>query len=119
MQKQQAANTDQLKGPSKWCYHVLLCLLLAAFSTASYAASIPDSDKKLATQHNSDSTFVVNLSSSVFEVQTEEPELDKAIDALPPVSESASVIESQDSKKRAPKILAWGWHPVRGPPTHL
>lgn len=119
MQKQQAANTDQLNRPTKWCYHLLLCLLLVAFSSASYAASVSNGDKNLAAQHNSDSSFVINLSSSVMEVQTEEPELDKALNALPPVAENASVIESQDAKKRHPKVLPWGWHPVRGPPALL
>lgn len=119
MQKQQAANTNQLNGPAKWCYHVLLFLLLAAFSTASYAASVADGDKKLAAQHNSDSAFIVNLPSSAFEVQTEEPELDKAINALPPVFENPPVIATQDAKKSTPKTLPWGWYPVRGPPAHL
>ncbi len=114
MQKQQAANTNQLNGPAKWCYHVLLLLLLAAFSTASYAASVADGDKKLAAQHNSDSAFIVNLPSSAFEVQTEEPELDKAINALPPVFENPPVIATQDAKKRHSQNTTMGLVPGSG-----
>jgi len=118
MQKR-AVNTTELNWPAKWGYQVLLCLLLVAFSTSSYAASDENAEKHLTDQSTPDSVFVADLSSSVFEVQAEEPEFDKAIDVSSRVFQSVQPLVPPAQRKSKPKLTQWNWHLVRGPPAHL
>ncbi|WP_404397117.1 hypothetical protein [Idiomarina loihiensis] len=118
MQKR-AVNTKELNWPAKWGYQVLLCLLLVAFSTSSYAASAENAEKHLTDQSTPDSVFIADLSSSVFEVQAEEPEFDKAIDVSSRVFQSVLALAPLTQRQSKPKLTQWNWHLVRGPPAHL
>jgi len=114
-----AVPTTELNWLQKGCYQVLLCLLLVAFSTSSYAASAEGVEKHLTAQQSTDSVFVIELSSSVFEIQAEEPDLDKAIAASSRVFQSVLPLTPVSQKKSKPKLSQWNWHLVRGPPAHL
>lgn len=113
------ASTTELNGLPKWGYQVLLCILLVAFSTASYAASDDNYEKNLTVQQSPDSVFIVDLSSSTFEVQAEEPEFDKAIDASSRVFQSTLSLPPLLRSTDKPKFTQWNWHLVRGPPALL
>ncbi|AGM36818.1 hypothetical protein V6D52_05170 [Idiomarina loihiensis] len=114
-----SATTTELNGLQQWSYRVLLCLLLIVFSTASYAASGEISEKQLTAQQNSNAVFIVDLSSPISEIQAEDPEFDKAIDASSRVFQNVLALAPLSQEKSEPKLTQWNWHLVRGPPAHL
>ncbi|MCP1339120.1 hypothetical protein NJR55_05880 [Idiomarina sp. M1R2S28] len=114
-----AVHKAELNWLQKGCYQLLLCLLLVAFSTSSYAASAGNFEKQLTDQQTSDSVLVADLSSSVFEIQAEEPEFDKAIDVSSRVFQSLLTLAPPAQRQSKPKLTQWNWHLVRGPPAHL
>ncbi|MDV6315850.1 hypothetical protein [Idiomarina sp. HP20-50] len=118
MQKH-AVNTNQLKWSTTWGYKVLLCLLLITFNTATFASLNDSSDKYLTTQKAPDSAFIIDLSSSISEVQADEPELDKAANATSKTFQSLPPITYHFQTRVNPLLTKWNWHLVRGPPTHL
>lgn len=113
-----AAATTEFSLLQRWSSQVLLCLLLIAFSTCSYALS-GSSESQLTTQQHSDTVFVVDLTSSISEVQAEDPELDKSIDSASRVFQNVLALAPISLRITESKLTQWNWHLVRGPPTHL
>jgi len=113
-----AAATTELSLLQKWSSQVLLCLLLIAFSTCSYALSV-SSESQLTSQQHSDTVFVVDLTSPISEVQAEDPEFDKSIDSVSRVFQSVLALASISLRITESKLTQWNWHLVRGPPAHL
>ncbi len=117
--RKQTASFNTLQWPKHWCHQVLLCVLLIAFSTTTYAAPGDNSDKRLSAQQKSDSVFILSLSSSVSEVQADEPEYDKAVDISSYALQNLPAGSLHVLIKTVSFAPKWNWHLVRGPPTHL